>query len=150
MKRRSPSSLSLCFVLPLSFYKRHALNTISCMPAYSKMSLLRHSFSLSRSFLTFRACLTLFLFPGSHPHFIAQSKQLLALFEILWTKINLNKCRDCSCYRNVMRMSKGWWRKVIGCIQRGCVTAAEHLKCPVRLFCLANTYVQTFELYVSM
>lgn len=50
--------------------------------------------------------LTLFLCPYSLPHIIAQSKQLLALFEILSTKINLNKCKDLGRQRkkNIMRV----------------------------------------------
>lgn len=50
-----------------------------------------------------------YLFHRSLPHLIAQSKQLLALFELLWTKIHLNKCRDVSRRRNVTEgeMKKG-------------------------------------------
>lgn len=57
--------------------------------------------------LSFSVC----LFRRSLPHLIAQSKQLLALFEILWTKINLNKCRDLSRYRNVMRVREEQMKK---------------------------------------
>lgn len=50
-----------------------------------------------------------YLFHRSLPHLIAQSKQLLALFERLWTKIHQNKCRDVSRRRNVTQgeMKKG-------------------------------------------
>lgn len=47
---------------------------------------------------------SVYLSQRSLPHLIGQSKQLLALFEELWAKINLNKREDLGCYRNIKRV----------------------------------------------